>query len=486
MDTRKTLESTQEQATASWINYLNQVHLDRLMEALTKEQENLDLALGAIRETLTTIHRDIVDNGLGRGGTSGMHGFIAEVAECGIGNAREQIEGRFPIYEWINDNGPDDLRRGTDFIQQKFVQAGNHLSLQAVRKHLQHYPDYLSTGHKYQIPSDHYAKIKWLLSISEEEANKMPTSTGEFSLRQWREVHDFFNTGDIPLDKLEPSILEYDEVQRNTFEQTLSNEAKQLKARNKSRREQAYLKSKPSVQEAAKATAVSAAAEGCMALCLGIAGKRRHGKHIREFDQDDWKDLAGSTGIGTIKGGVRGSSIYLLTNYTATPAAVASALVTAAFGIAEQVHQLRQGNVNEQAFIENSEILCLDATVSALSSFAGQIMIPVPILGAVLGNAVGSTMYQLTKQYLSSKEETILEEYLASIDQLSKELALQYQDFILGITEDLRIFMDILDRAFSPDIRLAFTGSVELAKRMGVPAEEIIDSRQKMLEYFLN
>ena len=46
--------------------------------------------------------------------------------------------------------------------------------------------------------------------------------------------------------------------------------------------------------------------------------------------------------------------------------------------------------------------------------------------------------------------------------------------------------MDILDRAFSPDIRLAFTGSVELAKRMGVPAEEIIDSRQKMLEYFLN
>ena len=46
-----------------------------------------------------------MNNGKGRGGQYGMHGFIAEVAECGIGNAREQIEGKALIYEWINDNG---------------------------------------------------------------------------------------------------------------------------------------------------------------------------------------------------------------------------------------------------------------------------------------------------------------------------------------------------------------------------------------------
>ena len=45
-------------------------------------------------------------------------------------------------------------------------------------------------------------------------ANKMPTSTGEFSLKQWKEVHDFFESGDIPLDKIEPSKLRYDEVQK--------------------------------------------------------------------------------------------------------------------------------------------------------------------------------------------------------------------------------------------------------------------------------
>ena len=109
IEAKKIIKSGQEQAVASWINYLNQVRLDRLMEALQKEELNLNEAMSTISETLKTISRDIVNNGKGRGGQYGMHGFIAEVAECGIGNARERIEGKAPIYEWINDNGPADL-----------------------------------------------------------------------------------------------------------------------------------------------------------------------------------------------------------------------------------------------------------------------------------------------------------------------------------------------------------------------------------------
>lgn len=486
MDAAKVVKSSQEQAVASWINYLNQIRLDRLMEVLSREQENLENALGTINETLTTIGRDIVNNGLGRGGERGMHGFIAEVAEVGIGNAREQIEGRAPIYQWINDNGPEDLRRGAELIQQKFVNSGGHLSLQAVKMHFQTYPDFLENGGKYQIPSDHYEKIKWLLSISEKDANKMPTSTGEFSLRQWREVQEFFKSNDIPFDKLEPSALDYKSVQKDAYEQTLDSERQNLKARNQERREQAYQDSKPTLAEGVKATAVAAAVEGGMAFCVGIAEKRRSGKKIKDFDQNDWKDIAGETGLGTVKGGIRGSSIYLLTNYTATPAAVASAIVTASFGVAEQAHQFRQGELDEVAFIENSEILCLDAAVSALSSFAGQVLIPVPVVGAVIGNAVGTMMYQFAKDNLSAKEQKLLEEHLNSIRQLDTDLQQQYRDYIIGLSENMKLFMDILDRAFAPDIRIAFDGSVELAREMGVPTEEILDTKEKVFSYFLD
>lgn len=69
-------------------------------------------------------------------------------------------------------------------IRKKFVNSCGHLSLQAIRMHLKDYPDFLDNGGVYQIPEDHYEKIKWLLSISEKEANKISTSTGDFSLKQ--------------------------------------------------------------------------------------------------------------------------------------------------------------------------------------------------------------------------------------------------------------------------------------------------------------
>lgn len=486
IEAKKMIKSGQEQAVASWINYLNQVRLDRLMEALQKEELNLNEAMSTIGETLKTISRDIVNNGKGRGGQYGMHGFIAEVAECGIGNAREQIEGKAPIYEWINDNGPEDLRRGATLIQQKFVNGGGHLSLQAIRMHLNAYPDFLDNGGVYQIPEDHYEKIKWLLSISEKEANKMPTSTGDFSLKQWREVHEFFKNGDIPLDKVEPSKLKYSEVQKGTYEQTFSKEKDSLRKRNQERKEQAYNKSKPTLSEGAKATAAAAAIEGAMALCLGIAEKRKSGKKFNAFDEEDWKEIAATTGKGTLKGSIRGASIYTLTNFTATPVAVASAMVTATFGIAEQAYQLKQGNVNEQRFIENTEMLCLDASVSALSSFAGQILIPVPVLGAVIGNTVGTMMYQIAKDNLSAREQKIFEEYAEAVRQLDVSLQDQYQEFVDEIGKDTKLFMELLNRAFAPDIRVAFESSIDLAKSCGVPVDEILDSKEKIASYFMD
>lgn len=486
IEAKKMIKSGQEQAVASWINYLNQVRLDRLMEALQKEELNLNEAMSTIGETLKTISRDIVNNGKGRGGQYGMHGFIAEVAECGIGNAREQIEGKAPIYEWINDNGPEDLRRGATLIQQKFVNGGGHLSLQAIRMHLNAYPDFLDNGGVYQIPEEHYEKIKWLLSISEKEANKMSTSTGDFSLKQWREVHEFFKNGDIPLDKVEPSKLKYSEVQKGTYEQTFSKEKDSLRKRNQERKEQAYNKSKSTLSEGAKATAAVAAIEGAMALCLGIAEKRKSGKKFNAFDEEDWKEIAATTGKGTLKGSIRGASIYTLTNFTATPAAVASAMVTAIFGIAEQAYQLKQGNVNEQRFIENTEMLCLDASVSALSSFAGQILIPVPVLGAVIGNTVGTMMYQIAKDNLSAREQKIFEEYAEAVRQLDVSLQDQYQEFVDEIGKDTKLFMELLNRAFAPDIRVAFEGSIDLAKSCGVPVDEILDSKEKIAAYFMD
>ena len=483
MNFGKLAKSNQEQAIASWVNYLNQVRLERLMEALQQQDQNWEQAVDTLKHTLSVIDKEIIERN--RGGIKGMHGFIAEVAECGIGNAREQVRGKMPVYEWINDNGPVDFLRGGVQIQQKFVASGNHLSLKAISQHFEQYPAYLSKGGKYQIPEDHYEKIKQLLSITEEQANKMPTSNGEFSLKQWKEVHTFFEQGDIKLEDLEPSKLKYNQVQMDRIKDTIQSEKKSLKKVDQKIRDDAYEESKPTIEQGMNAAAASAAVEGGAAFVAAVAKKRKTGKKIGEFNSKDWEDVFKETGIGTVKGGIRGISIYALTNLKVAPAAVASALCTASFGIAEQAHLLRTGKITEEQFIMNSEILCLDTSVSALSSFIGQSLIPIPVLGAVLGNTVGTFLYQAAKDNLSKKEQKLIEGYLRYLHDLDVELDKKYRKYIHDLNEEMRRYYKVLDRAFSPNYEEALVGSVALAISFGVPGEELLKSFSEIDDYFM-
>jgi hypothetical protein len=43
------------------------------------------------------------------------------------------------------------------------------------------------------------------------------------------------------------------------------------------------------------------------------------------------------------------------------------------------------------------------------------VLIPVPVLGAVVGNTVGTMMYQIAKNNLSSREQKIFEEYVEAV-----------------------------------------------------------------------
>ena len=219
---------------------------------------------------------------------------------------------------------------------------------------------------------------------------------------------------------------------------------------------------------------------------MGIAKKRRSGKRFADFTEEDWKEIAAETGIGAVKGGIRGTSVYVLSNFTATPSAVANALLTASFSIAEQANQFRTGKIDEALFIENSEMVCLDAAVSAASSLIGQSLIPVPVVGAVIGNAVGTMVYKIAKDNLSAKEQVIIHEYFMEITRLSADLERQYGGLISDLTSDLTVYYEVLERAFSVDPRLAVMGSIELGRQMGVPAEEILDTKAKIDSYFLD
>lgn len=479
------VRSAQQHAVAAWVHTLNQIRVDTLLSALAAQAENLERALASVSEARNIIDVKIVQKNLG--GTKGMHGFIAEVAEVGVGNARRLILGKTAHYTWVNDLGPVDLLRGGVSIQQKAAASGGLFSLGEVTKHLNKYPDFVRNGGVYQVPADHFDAIRTLHSLSAEEGGSLLSrSGGGPSFKQWKQVQSFFATTGLTIDSLEPSHLTYSEVQKGAYASTLENETASLRATDREQRERAYQDSRPTLQEGLTTTAVASGVEGTTEFVLAVAAKLREGTPLREFTADDWRAIGGKSGKGFATGAVRGVSLYVLTNFTATPAAVASSAVTAMFGVAAQAHQFRAGRLSELDFITASELVCLEAAVSAVSSIAGQILIPFPVLGAVLGNAVGTILYRTARSGLSAHEHALLDAYADRQRQLTARLEAEHHALVAELSEGVERYLGLLDRAFAPDPVAALTGSVELAHTLGVPADEILDTPEKTAAFFLD
>lgn len=473
----------QEQAVAAWANYLNQLRMDKLADLLARQDVNLSKAMSSVRGALDQIGRDVID--VNRGGQKGMHGFIAEVAEVGVGNARAEILGEVAPYQWVNDNGPVDLLREGVAIQQKFVASGGRFGLGAIAEHLEKYPDFIRSGGKYQIPRDHFEAIKRLQNMSPEDAGKLLSKGGDGpSLADWRRVNALFERGGVPLEALEPSHLEYAQVQRGTYEATLNHEKQSLLEVDEARRNEAHQGSEASLAQGVQATVFAAGIEGGLTFVLAVAAKRREGKELRDFTSEDWSEIASETGIGALKGGVRGLSIFTLKKFTPTSAAVASSIVTASFGVAEQANRFRRGEISEQEFIQNAELVTLEAAVNAVSALVGQALIPIPVLGAVIGSALGTIMYRSASTSLSKREAALIERYVEDQRLLDEELAVQYRDLLEELAANMATYVGLLDRAFAPDLQVALDGSVELALSFGVCIEDVLDSADKARAYF--
>lgn len=483
MKVEKVAKSSQEQAVAAWIGLINQMRIDDLIENLNRQDQNLDSAMESMNWALGKIEDLVVAN---RGGDKGVHGFIAEVAECGLENAQSLLHGDKPAMEWVNDNGPADLLRNGVEIQVKFVNAGGKFSLDAVATHLEKYPDFLDKGGVYQIPKDHLDAIRSLYEMPREEAVKLVSSTGGPSYSNWKSIHEFFDSSGFSIDDLEASKFEYSEVQKNVIADNMAEEKIRLADESERIKKDIYEEHKPTLQEGAKAAVAGAVLEAGTAFALSVKSHLGNGKRIGDLTQDDWEEIAKDSGMGLVKGGVRGGAVYGLSNYTATPSSVASALVTASFGVADCAYRFRSGELTEIEFIESSEIACLDASVSAFSSFVGQAVIPVPILGALVGNAVGTTVYELGKDFYSKREAELLAHYTQELKALDTELDCEYTECINSLRENMGTYISLLGKAFSPNSAMAFSGSVELAASLNVPDSEILHTREEVDDFFLN
>lgn len=123
--------------------------------------------------------------------------------------------------------------------------------------------------------------------------------------------------------------------------------------------------------------------------------------------------------------------------------------------------------------------------MSAVSAVLGEVLIPIPVLGAVIGNVAGMVLYGIAKDTMTEEEQRIILQYNQGRIELGETLAQQYQHLMGQMEEETRKFGSLVDWAFSEETNVAFEGSVKLAEHCGVRQNKILKNKSDIDGYFL-
>lgn len=114
----------------------------------------------------------------------------------------------------------------------------------------------------------------------------------------------------------------------------------------------------------------------------------------------------------------------------------------------------------------------------------GQTLIPIPVLGAIVGNTVGMLMLEISRNYLDSDEQQLIHEYVTKMSALDNKYVEEYSRLLKEIQNKEHKFNSLVELAFDKDVNKAFYSSVALALSEGVDEGMILKDLNDIDSYF--
>lgn len=471
MNSLNSHDAVGDQVIGSAVDALNQA---RIKDELFKLAQQ-DSAFTFAGEQMQKVRDFIASPNNILGSMSTKHGEIAEQLEVGVRNARQAIDEGLvdesalgATFNGVGRTAPADYKIDGTEVQSKFINGINN-NLTHVLKHMETYPDFTKGEPFYHIPKDTWQTIQDVID------GKPVEGLSEKTLQAIKDkVADIESATGRPFaDVVRPGVSDYKDVQWGKIDETLDKHDQELGKQNETKKAEIIEDHQPSLNEAMRATAMGGAFGGAFALGTGIYRKYRDGKNIfcGEFDTQDWQDVGLDTLKGAAIGGVSAGAIYTLTNYASMGAPFASALVTAAKGVGSLALSYQKGEIDLDEFTELGLIVCAESAIVGAMAIAGQALIPVPVLGAVIGSLSGKFMVTVAKN-LDSKARKALQ---ARMDHFTLLLNDIEQQALKRILSEFTALGELTAAAFNVENnRKLLEVSITLAQAYGVEKNKII------------
>lgn len=468
MSEAPTAHIVRDQLSGIVVGALNDVREQACTDAL---QENAGALVRAIAEVVNVRQAlETPENILGSELTK--HGEIAELVDVGIRNGRAILEGMeaSATFEGVGRTAAADYLLNGQEIQSKFINGINK-GLTRTLKHMDTYPDFAKSG-GYVIPKDQYEVITKVLNGEHVEGLK--ASTIETMRENVRRIEE--QTGRSFHDAVRPSVSDYADVQQGKIHETLDGHEEAFKQRSEKRAEEITGEYAPSFVGMAQAAAIAGGVSAAITLGTALYGKMKEGKNPfkGEFTSDDWKDVGLATGKGFAGGAIAGGSIYALTNFAGLSAPFAGAIVSAAKGMTSLSNDLAAGRISSEEFVDLGLIVCAESAIVGLATVAGQTLIPIPVLGGVIGSLSGKMMVQLAAGLSAKDADRVRAEMKVYMDSLDET----YHRVIAEISAEFDRLGNLTTAAFDFQLNhgLVLMTSVDLALAYGVAESQVLRS----------
>jgi len=468
-------KNLKDQISGVIINEFNRNRIINMNTSLSNQDLAVLKSVGEIDDVRNFINSpgNILGNDLTK------HGEIAERVEVGVRRAESILHGKTPgaTFEGVGRTAPEDYIVDGLNVQSKFINGTNN-GLNHVLQHMDKYDEFYKNGY-YHLPKDQYEVIKHVMEGKHVEGM---TSRTEMAIKS--KIEEIQNrTGQPFEDSVKPSISTYKDVQKGNVNKTIDNHEKNIRNENKELKKKIVEEHQPGLSEGLKATGTAAAIGGGISFTAALYSKHKEGKKFYrgELSQDDWIDVLRITGKGAVSSGISGASIYTLTNYCNVAAPFAAAFVSGVKGISSLSIDSKSGKINKEEFLELGMITCSETAIVALSTAIGQTIIPIPILGSLIGSVTASTMIKLTKN-----DKTVYQ-IKKIYEESAKKLSLEHKMKMQEIERQFKVLGDLTTAAFKigNNIKL-LQMSVLLARSYGVAEHKIIKNSNDLDRYMFS
>ena len=481
------------------VNSIRQEDLDRalnsisrnLQSELSQQDINFARALAQVDHVQQLVNSP--EKILGRMDTK--HGELAEQVEVAIQNSKTLLHGKGycatadPKVVGRTVNAPTDyIIRGVN-VQSKFIN-GEANTLTHVINHLKKYDTIgfgRDNGSYYHIPEDQYDIIIEAIKTGKIDGRRL--SSAESILSKVKEIEQL--TGRKFTDAVKPAHVKYGEVQWGKIDGTLErirfdiseeNEkiVKEINENSERKKIQTVQSHQPSLNEAIKIGGVSATISGGITLISSVYAKTKEGKTIEQFSMDDWKDVGVNTVDASLRGGVSGMAIYGLTNCVGMPAPIAAGTVSAIIGIGDLVVKYNKHEISSEQLFDKGKLLCINSAAATIGSIVGQELIPIPILGSVIGSIAGTYCVEILSSLLNEKD-------IKKIQCNYKDLNETVYEYLKPLTERYGRLIDLMEISFdiNSNYELRLLSSQQIAMSSGVSQLEILYNIGDIDAYFL-